>query len=78
MPHYKIVLEIELDAENPREAANTLVEWIKDGGDFIYMVQNDETKELFSVDMDLDADDDSAVLPTALSDYQPLIDTVIE
>jgi len=76
MPHYKVVLEIELDAENPLEAANILTEWVKDGDDFIYMVQDDETKELFSVD--LDEVDEDAVLPIKLNDYLPLIDTVIE
>jgi hypothetical protein len=76
MPHYKVVLEIELEAETPLEAAKTLVEWLKDGSNHIYMVQDDDTHELFSVD--LDEDDEDAVLPTKLNDYQPLIDTVIE
>ncbi|MCJ7695352.1 MAG: hypothetical protein MUO40_07970 [Anaerolineaceae bacterium] len=70
MNHYKVVLEIEVNAESPLEAAKTLAGWCKTSGDgFIYIVQDDETDQIVSVD--LSEEDGEAVLPG--HDYKPLI-----
>lgn len=68
MATFKIVWEIELEAKNPLEAAKEAQRWIS-GNDWQYYVQNDETKEIFSVD--LAEEDEDAVLPT--TNYEPLI-----
>jgi hypothetical protein len=69
MPTFKIVWEIELEAKNPLEAAKEAQRWIS-GNDWQYYVQNDETKEVFSVD--LSEEDEDAVIPT--EKYEPLIE----
>lgn len=61
MPQFTITLEITLDAENPLEAAKTARKWaIEDP--MIYYVRDDESKEIFSVD--LAEEDEDAVLKT--------------
>ena len=70
MKHYKVVLEIEVDAESPLKAAKKLEKWGKQSiMSFTYVVQDDQTDEIFTVD--LDELDEDAVLPT--HDHQPLI-----
>ena len=70
---YKIVFEIELeetDAANPLEAAKIIASWLEDqASGYLYYVQNDETNEVFSVD--LSEDDEDAVL--LIDKYVPLI-----
>lgn len=71
MTNFKISLEIELNANNPLDAAKTLLSWIKDDEEgLLYYVQNDETKEIFSVD--LSEDDEDAVL--SVSEYDKFFD----
>jgi len=70
MAHYKVVLEIEVDADSPLAAAQTVQSWLREG-DFQYYVQEDEENgKVFSVD--LTEDDEDAVLP--IDDYIPMID----
>jgi len=77
MPTFKIAWEIELEAKNPLEAAKEAERWIA-GNDWqyyiyeygLFIVQNDETKEIFSVD--LSEEDEDAVIPT--EKYEPLIE----
>ena len=69
MANYKIVWEIELEADNPLEAAKTAMEWIKDGSQQFY-VQDTDTMKLSSVDLAEDGED--AVLPA--NEYMPLIE----
>ena len=67
---YKIVMEIEaLDAKDALQAAKDVEKMIMDEGGFQYYVQNEETGELFSVD--LSEDDEDAVLP--VKEYKPSI-----
>jgi len=62
MKHYKIVLEVEFDAENPLVAAKELERRCKEDDDrYIYVVQDDQSGEIVSVD--LTEDDEDAVLP---------------
>jgi hypothetical protein len=68
MGFYRVVLEIELDAKNPLNAAKETEEMIRDGH-FQYYVQNQRSKKIFSVD--LDEMDKDAVLP--VPEYKPLI-----
>jgi hypothetical protein len=72
MAEYKVSLEIQLDAKNPLEAAKTFESWIKEVGEhFQYHVQEENTPEIFSVD--LNEEDEDAVLPVKPEDYNPII-----
>lgn len=68
---FKVVMEIsDIQENNPLDAAKTVEGWIKDHeSNFQYYVQDEETGELFSVD--LNEEDDEAVLSDV--DYSPLI-----
>ena len=71
MNHYKIVLEIEVDAETPLEAAQKVEQMcMSNVGRFIYTVQDDDTEELSTVDL-TESDYKDSVLP--LDEYEPLI-----
>lgn len=72
MKTFKIVWEIELDANNPLDAAKTALNWIQEQSSQAHQfyVQEENSKELFSVD--LDEEDQDAVLP--VKEYLPLID----
>jgi len=65
---YSITIEIQLSAINPLDAAKQAQHWFKDSKLQAY-VQDPDTKEVFSVD--LEEDDEDAVLP--VNKYEPLI-----
>ena len=69
---FKVVMEIQIEAKNPLEAAKQVENWIKrEGEHFQYYVQEDGKEEIFSVDLEeTDEDALSFVLP---SDYIPII-----
>jgi len=68
--HYKIVLEIEAEAENPLEAAKEIQSWLDAANNkWVFYVQEEDSSKVFSVD--LDEDDDDAVLE--VDDYIPMI-----
>ena len=71
MTHYKVVLEMEVDADNPHKAAEAMEELISTvpADPFIYVVQNDETDQIYTVD--LGEPEEDAVLPDPT--HQPLI-----
>lgn len=70
MTTFNVVFEIELDASDPLSAAKEVEKWLKANGDhWQYYVQNTETKEISSVD--LQEEDEDAVLP--VENYEPLI-----
>ena len=69
MANFKVVWEIELEAKNPLEAAKKAQKWLRKD-DWQYYVQNDETKEISSVD--LVEEDEDAVLP--VEKYEPIIE----
>jgi hypothetical protein len=72
--NYKVVLEIELSADNPIEAAETFVSWLlEDASRLMYYVQDEETSEVFIVDLDKDEDERVSLVET----YKPLIQSVI-
>lgn len=69
---YNISFEINYPAESPLDAAKQLQALLEaQSNDWQYYVQNDETKEIFSVD--LQEDDEDAVLPINPKDYTPII-----
>ena len=71
MKHYKVVLEIEVNAESPLEAAQMVEQMcMSDVERFTYVVQDDQTSELSTVDL-AEADYKDAVLP--LDKYESLI-----
>ena len=70
MANYNVILEFNCEGDSPLEAALQAQDSARDKDVcWIYMVQNDETKEVFSVD--LEEDDENAVLP--MPEYTPII-----
>jgi hypothetical protein len=70
MKDYKLSLEINLSGENPLEVSKQLTEMIRDHeSDWQFYVQDEETNEIFSVD--LQEEDEDAVLP--VKNYEPFI-----
>jgi hypothetical protein len=68
MANFRVVLEIEVDASCPLVAAQEVQRWLRTD-DWQYYVQNRESKQVFSVD--LQEEDEDAVLP--VEKYIPLI-----
>lgn len=68
MANFKVVWEIDIEASNPLEAAKTAQNWMRKD-DWQFYVQNDSTKEIYSVD--LQEEDSDAVLP--VNQYIPEI-----
>jgi hypothetical protein len=70
MAFYKVVHEIEVDADSPLEAAKTIQEWMDEADHkWQFYVQEEKSAELFSVD--LEKEDKDAVLP--VEEYYPII-----
>jgi hypothetical protein len=70
MATFKVVWEIEVEAETPLKAAKKAEKWLrKPKMGWIYMVQEENESDIYSVD--LDEEDDNAVL--LAHDYEPLI-----
>ena len=69
MKHYNIVLELNLSAENPLEAAKQAEKLCNTDTRFTYVIQDDDTEKIVSVD--LSEEDEDAVLP--MNNYEPLI-----
>ena len=72
MPVFKVCWEIQLDAENPLEAAKLANRWLQeqDNSAVQFYVQEDNTKEVFSVDL-LEEDEDAVLL--CKDGYTPII-----
>ncbi len=68
---YKVVLEIEVEANSPLKAAKTVQEWLESAENkWQYYVQPcDKSEEVFSVD--LEEEDEDAVLN--VDNYIPMI-----
>lgn len=73
MPNFKIVWDIELEAKSPLEAAKEAQRWLQSkGNDWSYYVQEEgKSKPIFSVD--LQEEDENAVLPVTEGEYKPMI-----
>jgi len=70
MANYKVVLEIEIDANSPLEAAQKTQDWIREPDtDWQYYVQHTASEDTFSVD--LSEEDEDAVYDA--DNYIPLI-----
>lgn len=63
MANFKVVWEIQLDANNALEAAKTAQSWIQEYGSQCqqYFVQNEETNIVHSVDLN-EEDEDALVV----------------
>lgn len=68
MANFRVVFEIEVEASCPLVAAQEVQRWLRKD-DWQFYVQNRETEEVVSVD--LQEEDDNAVLP--VHKYHPLI-----
>ncbi len=71
MPTYKIVYEIEIEADSPLRAAKEAQDWLRDSQNNwqFYVQEEGKDKPLYSVD--LCEEDIDAVLP--VDEYQPMI-----
>jgi len=70
MATHRVVIEIEVDAENNFEAAQTVRDWLRNPyTEWQFYVQNAESKEVTSIDF-TEADED-AELP--VEKYEPMI-----
>lgn len=65
----RVVFEIELDADDPLEAAKMCEDWIKYGNGFQYYCQRESTGEIFSVDLD----EEEGQEVVSVDSYKPLI-----
>jgi len=69
---YNIALEINIWSKSPVEAARKLQDWIRDRGiSWHFYVQDDATTDIYSIDLDLDEDDDHMVIE--VEHYSPVI-----
>ena len=67
MKKFTVVLEInEVEASSEMEAAAIIREWLSDLANWVYVVQDEETKVISLVDLEDETIDE-------LSDYKPLI-----
>lgn len=67
---YKVVLEIEINANSPLQAAEIVEEWIQErGSHWQYYVQSYDDDQIYSID--LEEDDINKVLD--IDKYVPLI-----
>lgn len=75
MKTYKLAWEIQVEAENPLEAAKEGLAIMQDENSTAtaFYVQAEDEKEIVSVD--LSEDDDDAVLPVHC--YHPLIESIL-
>ena len=69
MTTFRISWEVELDAETPLDAAKKAQNWLRKD-DWQYFVQDSDTNEIFSVD--LQEEDEDAVLP--VKEYKSIIE----
>jgi hypothetical protein len=70
MANYRVVYEIEVEAENSFEAARTVRDWLRNPNtEWQFIVQDEDTKKVVSIDMSESRED--AVLPVVK--YEPLI-----
>lgn len=69
MAKYKLSFEINDEANSPLEVAKQVQEMIQEGGYYQWYVQDEETGEIFSVD--LSEEDEDAVLP--VKEYEQFI-----
>jgi len=72
MTTHRVILEIEVEAETPLEAAKEIQSWLDEGDQKwqFYVQPCDKSKDVFSVD--LQEDDEDAVQETL--NYIPMID----
>lgn len=70
MPEFKVSWEINIEANNPLEAAANCQDWLEDPqNNWQFYVQNEETKEIFSVDFEEEVE--NSILP--VTNYTPFI-----
>jgi len=72
MATFKVVFEIDIEANTPLEAAKKVQDWLQNENDnWQYYVQESDRKNAKILSVDLDENDESAVLPA--DNYEPLI-----
>jgi hypothetical protein len=70
MAKFKVVHEIEVEANSPLQAAKTIQEWMDDADQkWQFYVQRENGKKIYSVD--LNESNSDAVLP--VTEYSPMI-----
>ena len=67
MKKFNVLLELQIDAENQQDAVQGFIDsFMEDKNNLIYIVQDNDTKEICSVD--LDETEDESILP--YNDFQ--------
>ena len=67
MKKFNVLLELQIDGENQHDAVQRFINsFIEDCNQLIYIVQDNETKEIYSVD--LDETENESILP--YNDFQ--------
>lgn len=51
---YIVCCNFDVSASSPLEAAKTINDWLNEGGEWVFKLQNKRTKELFSVDVEVE------------------------
>ena len=70
MKEYKVSLELQVNAENPLDAAKTIQSWMDEMKEkWQFYVQAEDEEQIYSVD--LEEEDEYAVYP--VDEYKPLI-----
>jgi hypothetical protein len=70
MANYKVVFEIEVDAETALEAAKIVQDWLQNPSDsWQFYVMNEDTQKVYSVDLD----EHESVAVIDVERYLPLI-----
>ncbi len=70
MANFKVVWDIEVNAETPLEAAKQAQQWMqRTDSNWQFYIQEEGKKEIF--DVDLEEEDENAVLP--VKNYIPMI-----
>ena len=69
MTHFTIIWEYDTEESTPLEAAKSAQKVMEQSIPWTYIVQNDNTKEIFQVD--LMEEDKNAVIP--LPEYKPTV-----
>jgi hypothetical protein len=75
MKLFNVSFEISVESTDPLSAAETVQNWLRDGY-WIFTVQDTETNQIFSVDLDtyhLDEENDDTIIEIKKEDYKPLI-----
>ena len=74
MAEQRVVLEIQVDADTPLEAAKIVQQMMDDGCEWQFYVQQEKTKTIHSVDLSFEEEEATEEVVTEVLNYKPLIE----